>query len=487
MTQAALATTNLEFVQKWLPSFNRILLIVPPVYDIRFEWAKWHQSTGILQVGAWLRTQGKDVKLIDCLQTDKKQIQRHKVGEINIEHQLFNKWHYGITHNALKTKINALQTEGWQPDTVFVTTFNSIWWEASRDIITVLKKRLPQAQIVLGGAYPTVEPEHAAKNSGADLVVSGSITQARDLPPDLSLYTQVPPTTGIYFYESRTVFESQARMNPRDPHSLITEICEKAKIGVREMLFFDEEIWPQDRDSLGEVLDRIADCHLDIRFVFPGNLSPCIMTDRLAQQMQRARVKQLYLRCDMQWRDDSVQYTAHLADYRKCMDALLQHGGFKPRQDELAAMLVVGLPYEDMEQISERLIHLAHIVGSVVLVPFQYVPGLHRGALFDSTFRADDSLSPEDYNGKFFPLARRSGKTFEDYMELTRLATLLNSKYHSKTFDFLGGSFAAKLFRTSIRSEAWNPFQENTESGDEPGIFDRYRMTGDKPSHDYQG
>jgi len=472
MTQVSLTTTNLEFVQKWLPGFNRILLIVPPVYDIRFEWARWHQSTGILQVGAWLRTQGKDVRFIDCLQTDKKKVQRHKVGEINIEHQVFNKWHYGITHHALKLKINALRVEGWQPDTVFITTFNSIWWEAARDIISVLKKRLPQAQIVLGGAYPTIELEHAAQNSGADLVVSGSITQAKELAPDLSLYSQVPPTTGIYFYGSRTVFESQGQVSPRNPDSLVAEICAKAKAGVREILFFDEEIRPQDGDTLGEVFDRVADCRLDIRFVFPGNISPYIVTDRLARQMKGARVKQLYLRCDMQWGDDQVQYTANLVDYRRCMDALLHHGGFKPRQDELAAMLVVGLPYEDLKEVSERLIQLAHIVGSVVLVPFQYVPGLHRGALFDSIFTADDSGPPEDYNGKFFPLARRSGKTFEDYMELTRLAALLNSKYRSRTFDFLGGSFAAKLFRTSIRSEAWNPFRGNTEPSDAPELFD---------------
>lgn len=469
MTRVSLTTTGAELVQNLLPSFSRILLVVPPVYDIRLDWARWHRPTGILQVGTWLRSQGKDVRLIDCLQTDKAQIKRHKVGAINIEHQVFSKWHYGITHHALKLKINALRSEGWQPDTVFVTTFNSIWWEAARDIIIVLRQRLPQAQIVLGGAYPTVEPEHAAQNSGADVVVSGSIEQARFYPPDLSFYPHVPSTAGIYFYNSRTVFEPSNQVEPREPDSLIGEVCERAKAGVREILVLDEEIRSQDCDVLGELLDRIAECHLDIRFVFPGNISPCVVTDRLAQQMRRAGVKHLYLRCDLQWEDGQVQYSAPLADYQRCMDALLRHGGFKPRQDELAAMLVVGLPHEDLEQVSERLIHLAHIVGSVALVPFQYVPGLHLGAI-GATF---DSLSPEDYNGKYFPLARRNSKTLDDYMELARLATLLNSKYRSKTFDFLGDSLSAKLFRTSIRTGTWNPFHAKSRAVDyEPEVFD---------------
>lgn len=45
----------------------------------------------------------------------------------------------------------------------------------------------------------------------------------------------------------------------------------------------------------------------------------------------------------------------------------------------------------------------------------------------------------------------------EEHAELHRLQALLNHQLHSKRFDFLGDSFAARLFRTSIREGSWKP------------------------------
>jgi hypothetical protein len=45
----------------------------------------------------------------------------------------------------------------------------------------------------------------------------------------------------------------------------------------------------------------------------------------------------------------------------------------------------------------------------------------------------------------------------EEHAELHRLMALLNSRLHSKRFNYLGDSFAAKLFRNSIRERSWMP------------------------------
>lgn len=45
----------------------------------------------------------------------------------------------------------------------------------------------------------------------------------------------------------------------------------------------------------------------------------------------------------------------------------------------------------------------------------------------------------------------------EEHAELHRMMALLNSRYRSKRFDFLGNSFAARLFRKSIRDRSWMP------------------------------
>lgn len=45
----------------------------------------------------------------------------------------------------------------------------------------------------------------------------------------------------------------------------------------------------------------------------------------------------------------------------------------------------------------------------------------------------------------------------EEHAELHRLMALLNSRIRGKRFPFFGDSFAAKLFRNSIRERSWIP------------------------------
>jgi len=54
---------------------------------------------------------------------------------------------------------------------------------------------------------------------------------------------------------------------------------------------------------------------------------------------------------------------------------------------------------------------------------------------------------------------RGSGHASEEQAELHRLQALLNHRLRGQWFDYLGDSFAARLFRESIRSGGWNPFK----------------------------
>ena len=166
-------------------------------------------------------------------------------------------------------------------------------------------------------------------------------------------------------------------------------------------------------------------------------------------------------------------FTDSLEDYQKCMQHLLDDAGYKLGANDIAAMLVIGIPFEDLRTVTKRAINLAHIVRSVIPVAFQYVPSLHDNFRFGSDgtsignkaigkYVAKNLGSPEKLNGKIYPFAELSGYSFEEYMELTRLTALLNSKYRSNTFDFLGDSFTAKKFRESIRTKGWDSFRDST-------------------------
>ena len=45
---------------------KRALLINPPVYDVQY-WPEWSQPHGLLKVGTYLKQQGYETRLIDCL------------------------------------------------------------------------------------------------------------------------------------------------------------------------------------------------------------------------------------------------------------------------------------------------------------------------------------------------------------------------------------------------------------------------------------
>ncbi len=43
----------------------RVLLVNPPVYDIRFPWARFQQATLLLRLATVLKHEGHEVKLVD--------------------------------------------------------------------------------------------------------------------------------------------------------------------------------------------------------------------------------------------------------------------------------------------------------------------------------------------------------------------------------------------------------------------------------------
>ena len=319
--------------------------------------------------------------------------------------------------------------------------------------------------------YPTLEPEHAAAHTQADIIVVGSIPEARAESPRLELYgsDRMPRFAGTYLYESQSVTDVnfQNDVAPRPPAEVADEIAHKAELGVTEFAFFDETIWPDRRDHFLEVLEAIIQRGLNVRFVALGNISPALIDDAVARKMGQAGYRQVYLKCDVTHYPDGVVYDTPYEVYRTCATTLHREAGFKPRTDQLTAMLLVGNPYEDIEAVTERLIRLASIVGSVNLVQYQYSAGTEAGRMYAPLVgRNNGYLNLTALNCKLYPLARRTGIPYEHYIELTRLAALLNSKYRSRTFDFLGDGIVARAVQASLREQAWDPFREDQRAGE---------------------
>lgn len=393
--------------------------------------------------------------MLDCLIYSKKQITRRKLDADIIDGFRFNKWRFGLPDSSVLRLLREMKHD-WQPDRVLITSLNSVWWEAVRDTVHDVREVFPDAKIEVGGTYPSTYFEHARQNVNADCFHKGSKVEAQAFVPDLALYETPPSYAGIQFYDYS---HSENQLQPRSTDEVVTEIRLKAEQGVYRFSFFDTEIQKQHHDDFCLLLDELAKLNLKQRTIsLMGNIAPETITQDLAKRLQPAYVKEIYFHCGLDFTDPStIRYTDTIEEYQRAVN-LLERNGFPSRTGSVTAMLVAGLPYEDLEGVTERVIKLARIVGSVIIVPYQYSPHSNDHPLIRRAVNQNGQFSPEMWNSKLFPLARLSGKKMDDYIELLRLTRLLNSKYRSVTFDFLGESFVAQLFRQSIRSEGYDPF-----------------------------
>ena len=451
---------------------NNILLVNTHAIDVRLPWSKWHQPTGLLQIGQVLKSKGIDVRFIDCLGHDKTgRIRRRKVGEIDIEGYQLDLWRYGRLWSKINKDIQKFKNEGWIPDQIFVSCPQTTWWRAAKELISNIKSEwFPNVEVLLGGTYPCLEYDHARLYTNADQIVSGSIAKASGEEPAFELYPDDlrPNFTGIYLYHSQDVNDVQIgeKIIPRSPDAIASEYDEKASLGVTEFAFFDDEILREHRDHFIQVLKAIVSIGRKLTgFISIGNISPEFINKDVAYWMGKANYRNVYLKCDVIYDGENARYETTYDTYKSCVKVLQSNAEFKPRSGQVTAMLLIGHPNEDIEKITERLIILASIVGSVNLVQYQYSRGTEFGEQYTNFLRKQNgNLNLIKLNCKLYPLSRLLGIPYKDYVELTRLATLLNNKFRSKTFNFLGDDIVAKMVRKSFRTEGWKPLEEKSDT-----------------------
>lgn len=471
-----------------LPHGKRVLLLNSPAVDVRLPWYKWHQPTGLLQIGAALRRRDCDVKFADFLVWGKSdRAPKSKVGSISLpdapEVGEIDLWRFGASDREI-TKYFDTFADDWSPDIVFVTCGITSWWFGAQNLIRLVNHRWQNANVILGGAYPTYAPEHAAQYSGANQVVAGRVTAAADEWPDLTLYPleHRPRFTGLYLYQY-----TEQGIVPRPPEHIATEFRQKAELGVTTFTFLDEKILVEHKDHFAETLQLLGNPKLDkAGIVITGNLSPDVVDARIAHSLKAAKCRQIYLHCDVAFTPNGMTYETPNEIYAECVKALQSDGGYKSRTDQITAMLMVGAPYEQIEEVTERLIRLASVVGAVNLIQYQHAP---TNALFSElvNWNEGDPDSLTQLNCKLYPLSRAAGTPFSQYIELTRLAALLNSKYRSTTFDFLGDSLTAKMMRNSLRTASWLPNSPNLNGSKPVDEVIPLLPVDLGDSHDHQG
>lgn len=439
---------------------RRILLLQPPLYDTRFPWSQWRQPVTLLQLATLFHQYQCDVRLIDALQPAER-VKRQRIRILSRGDVSVNYWRLGISSAALATQLRALQKENWFPDEVYIEGFTTIWWEGVVEAITLLRQRFPQTKVILYGAYPALAPEHALHHSGADVLVTASIAGLAGLPLDIAL----SPSRPLFTYLSIGTVE-------RPSSDVVEEFLLRVapmnvKERIRQILFADHDVIRRFPEQFRAVLKTAIDRKLPVSFYALGNLSPSDFVDdpELASLLFRANFKQLVFADD---RDQPLTQTARdtlLEQYRHAI-AQCTAAGYRKQTDALVGSASIGRAGENIEDTTSFVTELAHVAGSLILIPYQPSP------------LECPTMPLELQNGKLFPFAEHNGVTYRVYQDMLGLAAILNAKYRAHTFDFMGESLISQLVRTSLTNRRWDPHHGSDTQCDRPVTIGWFNKEG---------
>lgn len=189
------------------------VLINPPIYDTQY-WARWSMPHGLLKIATWLRNEGYELKLYDCLnpygedsglpdkvtdfesydavRKEKKSVvvlatnqERDEPTSYRLKSNEKWKFVFGMPLRILEMKLLELKEDisdkNYDVIEFWITSIMTYWWESTRDVIKLALEIFPEAKIRVGGIYPTLAPDHAAKKLEIDpLVIKGNILNLDD-------------------------------------------------------------------------------------------------------------------------------------------------------------------------------------------------------------------------------------------------------------------------------------------------------------------
>lgn len=418
-------------------SGDRVLLLNPAAYDVRLPWAKFQQPAHLLRLATALRRDGADVRLIDALHTPiTDRIPRRRVAVLDMGDGIrINKWRFGVLPTLLIDAMRDLVDQGWRPDTIHVEGSVAYWWEGVAEIIALARVYFPDVQIVLSGAYPALAPEHATAHAGADELRTRPQPDLLNLPPDLTLYPTPPAIVWLCLGDGS-----------RLATTIVDEIADLSAAGVPAFAFADQSVATLFPDLYRAILEEIIARRLRVKLHALGTLTARELAadPALADLLRRAGYVQLNLA------DDRAAPLSLAADEEWLNDARLaaqacHWAGFRPRSGEVTAGLCLGRPGETLVARARLATLAADYLGSVIFWPYQPSPS------------ECPNLPLEAQNGRLYPFRGYNGATYRDYLEVLGLGSILNAKYRSRTFDFLGEGLIATLFRESLGRRAWEP------------------------------
>ena len=318
------------------PSGYEILLINPWIYDFT-AYDFWLKPLGLLYMASIIdKYTGAKISFIDCLDTDHpllKKKQRTKkdgrgpfpkteVRKPDVLKRVPRRFsRYGIPIELFIHELDQVK----RADLVLVTCTMTYWYPGVRHVIEIIKERLGDVPVVLGGVYPTLLPEHAEKETGADIIIQGP-GEKRILPllrnlfgdrfcPSLSFdHLDDLPFPAFHLLRNKNslpILTSRGcpfdcsfcagpvlypRFIQRDPGSVTAEILHMVRTyQTKNIAFYDDALLVNKKKHIHPILKELIEKNIRASFHTPNGLHIKDIDRETAELFKKADFTSLFL------------------------------------------------------------------------------------------------------------------------------------------------------------------------------------------------
>jgi len=479
------------------------LLINPPVYDTQY-WSEWSQPYGLVRIAALLRSKAyRNIDFFDFMEAttpsgesdanSKRIVPKHRIHHDEgysdqngpafrarpyvIEKdgqrlELF-KHHFGKHWDEFEEWIKLKGLDKRPPTEIYIGSVMSYWWESTRDLIIRIRRLCgKKPKIVIGGIYPSIAPEHAARFTNADVIVAGEVHEANDLWTDLSVY-ETPPTYAIitpsrgcpyncHYCAARTLNDGVQQVRFRSVDDIFAEMQDKyERFGIRDFALYADFLLIRYQDNLIPLLRKIVAAKSPWRLYAPEGLDTRFLaqSQELCDLLKAARLQKLYL--PVENIDDEVLLSLNRkhVKLRHVVEAAknVERAGFAMRHNEVNGYCLYGLPGEHVNSVVQTALFVSDVIGSVIPMLFAPVPSTQLFDKYRSHYlergwcAADGSVRDlHMLNGKLFPFLSMNEGSVNDYIDLQRMMFMLNDNYRGQSFNPLGSGSVSTSFRRTL-------------------------------------
>jgi hypothetical protein len=468
-------------------------------------WAEWSQPYGLLRIAALLKKyRYRHLHFFDFMEAmavsgdpqdgqSKRTVPRHRIHsdesyadesgptfrarpyvlEKNGETREFYKHHFGKSWHQFEQWVKAKGLAKHPPHEIYISSVMSYWWESTRDLILRLRRLMgKKPRIIIGGIYPSIAPEHAARFTGADVVVAGEVHEANDLWTDLDVYRSKPayaiitPSRGCpyncHYCAAKTINGGLRQVRFRPVDDIFAEMLDKyEQFGIRDFAFYADFLLIRYQDNLIPLLKKVINARVPWRLYAPEGLDTRFLaqSQELCDLLKAAQFQNIYLPVENV--DDGILVSLNRKHVK--LKHVLQaaenigRAGFRMRHQGVSGYCLYGLPGERIENVVQTALFVSDVIGSVIPMLFAPVPSTelfdrHRGYFANRGWCEPDGAVRDLHllNGKLFPFLQMNEGSISDYIDLQRMMFMLNESYQSKSFSIFGGGAVAKSFRQAI-------------------------------------